>query len=146
MRYSCSNVGRYCHPTSGLPGAKGLRRGALFCRFKSAHDVSPNQFKTSPLICRANQWIGFYVIGTTVMTALNLQFILGNAWISITLFNHFPIYLSILDTFCTFYWTEWCPYFCYSTGNKIFDSVLTRWWWIWSCCQFLWHFGHKTNV
>ena len=26
--------------------------------------------ETSPLICRANQWVGFYMIGTSVMKKL----------------------------------------------------------------------------
>ena len=28
--------------------------------------------ETSPMICRANQWTGFYIIGTFVMKELNL--------------------------------------------------------------------------
>ena len=35
------------------------------------HDGGPYHIKTSPFICRANQWTGFYVIGTSVMKELN---------------------------------------------------------------------------
>ena len=28
------------------------------------HDRGPYHIETSPLICRANQWTGFYMIGT----------------------------------------------------------------------------------
>ena len=32
--------------------------------------ASPNHIETSPLINKANQWTGFYMIGTTVMKEL----------------------------------------------------------------------------
>ena len=32
---------------------------------------SPYHIETSPLICSANQWTGFYMIGTSVMKELN---------------------------------------------------------------------------
>ena len=35
-----------------------------------SHDVDPYHIETSPLICRANQWTGFYMIGTSVMKEL----------------------------------------------------------------------------
>ena len=34
------------------------------------HDLVPYHIETSPLICSANQWIGFYMIGTFVMKEL----------------------------------------------------------------------------
>ena len=34
------------------------------------HDESPYHVETSPFICFANQWTGFYTIGTTVMKEL----------------------------------------------------------------------------
>ena len=34
------------------------------------HDGGPYHINTSPLICRANQWTGFYMIGTSVMKGL----------------------------------------------------------------------------
>ena len=34
------------------------------------HDRGPYHKETSPLICRANQWTGFYMIGTSVMKVL----------------------------------------------------------------------------
>ena len=33
-----------------------------------------SHIETKPLICRANQWIGFYMIGTSIMKELT------NAW------------------------------------------------------------------
>ena len=35
-----------------------------------SHDVGSYHIETSPLICRANQWPGFYMIGTSVMKEL----------------------------------------------------------------------------
>ena len=34
------------------------------------HDGDPYHIETSPLTCKANQWTGFYMIGTTVMKEL----------------------------------------------------------------------------
>ena len=34
------------------------------------HDESPYHVETSPFICFANQWTGFYTTGTTVMKEL----------------------------------------------------------------------------
>ena len=34
------------------------------------HDKGPCRIETSPLICSANQWNGFYLIGTSVMKEL----------------------------------------------------------------------------
>ena len=31
-----------------------------------------HHIETSPLICRTNQWTGFYMIGTSVMKELNI--------------------------------------------------------------------------
>ena len=41
------------------------------------HDGRPYHVETNPLICKANQWTGFYMIGTSVMNDLisNLQLI-----------------------------------------------------------------------
>ena len=33
------------------------------------HDGGPYVIEISPLICRANKWTGFYMIGTSVMEA-----------------------------------------------------------------------------
>ena len=35
------------------------------------HDGGSYHIETSPLICRANQWTGFYMIGTSAMKELN---------------------------------------------------------------------------
>ena len=32
---------------------------------------APNHIETNPLICSANQWTGFYMLGTSVMIELN---------------------------------------------------------------------------
>ena len=34
------------------------------------HEGGPYHIETSPLICRANQWTGFYIIGTSVLKQL----------------------------------------------------------------------------
>ena len=36
------------------------------------YDGGPCHIETCPLICRANQWTGFHMIGTSVMKGLNL--------------------------------------------------------------------------
>ena len=33
-------------------------------------DRGPSHIETSPRICRANQWTGFYIIGTSIMNEL----------------------------------------------------------------------------
>ena len=38
---------------------------------KLFHDRGRYHIETSPLICSANQWTGFYMIETTVMNDLN---------------------------------------------------------------------------
>ena len=35
------------------------------------YDGGPDHIETSPLICRVNQWTGFYMIGTFVMKELS---------------------------------------------------------------------------
>ena len=35
------------------------------------HDGRPYHIGTSPLVCRTNQWTGFYMIWTSVMKDLN---------------------------------------------------------------------------
>ena len=35
-----------------------------------SHDGGPYHLETSPLICRANQWTGFYMPGTSIMKEL----------------------------------------------------------------------------
>ena len=38
------------------------------------HDGGPYHIQTSPLICSANQWNGFYIIGTSVMNEIRNGF------------------------------------------------------------------------
>ena len=38
--------------------------------FKLIHDRGPYHIETSPLTCKANQWTGFYMTGTSVMKEL----------------------------------------------------------------------------
>ena len=42
----------------------------LLIIFNSFHDRGPYHIETSTSICRANQWTGFYIIGTSVMKEL----------------------------------------------------------------------------
>ena len=37
---------------------------------KFFHDGGPYHIETSPLICSANQWTGFYMVGTSAMKKL----------------------------------------------------------------------------
>ena len=37
------------------------------------YDSGPYHIETSPLICTANQWTGFYMIGTSVMRKSNYK-------------------------------------------------------------------------
>ena len=39
--------------------------------FSIFHDGGLHHLETSPLICRSNQWTGFYMIGASVMKGLN---------------------------------------------------------------------------
>ena len=43
-------------------------------RLKFFHDGGPYHIETNPLICSANQWTGFYMIGTSVMKELKIRF------------------------------------------------------------------------
>ena len=42
--------------------------------FELFHDGGRYHIETSPLICRANQWIGFYMIAASVMKELKVDF------------------------------------------------------------------------
>ena len=42
------------------------------------YNGGPYPTETSQVICRANQWTGFYMIGTSVMKELNNQVIVKN--------------------------------------------------------------------
>ena len=44
----------------------------VHCWFNS-YDGGPYHIKTSPLICSASQWTGFYMIGSSVMKELILK-------------------------------------------------------------------------
>ena len=46
------------------------RKNKFSLWFKSFIDVGLYHIETSPLICRANEWTGFYMIGTSVMKEL----------------------------------------------------------------------------
>ena len=47
------------------------KKFAIVNSFKYFHDGGPYHIETSPLIYKANQWTGFYIIGTSVMKELN---------------------------------------------------------------------------
>ena len=44
-----------------------------FTLTKLFHDEGRYDIETSPLICSANQWTGFYMITASVMNELNLK-------------------------------------------------------------------------
>ena len=43
-------------------------------RLKFFHDGGSYHIETNPFICSANQWAGFYMIGTSVMKELKIRF------------------------------------------------------------------------
>ena len=43
---------------------------STFSIFDHFYDGGPYHIETSPLICRANQWTGFYMIGTSTIKEL----------------------------------------------------------------------------
>ena len=47
----------------------------LLQTFQLFHDRDPYHIETGLLICRANQWPGFYIIGTSVMEELKEVFL-----------------------------------------------------------------------
>ena len=48
-----------------------LVRKILIIEYLTFHDRGPNHKETSPQICRANQWTGFYTIEASIMKELN---------------------------------------------------------------------------
>ena len=61
------------------------------------HDEGPYSIKTSPLICRANQWFGFYMIETSVMKELKELFVkISLKNLESTLENTFSNYISVV--------------------------------------------------
>ena len=53
---------------------KGEEKGSVIrvvSNFRLFHDEGSYHIETSPLICRANQSTGFYMIGTSVMKELS---------------------------------------------------------------------------
>ena len=50
-----------------------LVKGMVTCQVFAElfHDGGPYHIKTNPLFCSANQWSGFYMIGTSVTKDLN---------------------------------------------------------------------------
>ena len=41
--------------------------------FNSFHDGGRYHIETSPMVCRENQWTGFYIITASVMKELNMH-------------------------------------------------------------------------
>ena len=48
----------------------GIEKGKWCEMDELFHDGGPYHIETSPMICRANQWTDFYMIGTSVMKEL----------------------------------------------------------------------------
>ena len=51
-----------------------LENSTILFRFITFHDGGRHHIETSPLICRANQWTGFYMIWTSVMKELKYEY------------------------------------------------------------------------
>ena len=49
----------------------GIEKGKWCEMDELFHDGGPYHIETSPLICSANQWTDFYMIGTSVMSYEN---------------------------------------------------------------------------
>ena len=57
-------------PSIGVLENRSSEYMKISYRVNSLHDGGPYHVETSPMICRANQWTGFYVIGTSVVKGL----------------------------------------------------------------------------
>ena len=44
--------------------------------FNSFHDGGRYHIETSPMVCRENQWTGFYIITASVMKELNVHMLM----------------------------------------------------------------------
>ena len=53
---------------------------------KLFHDKGPYHIETSPVICCATQWTGFYMIGTSVMKELKMKCEIENQLAVVTQF------------------------------------------------------------
>ena len=65
----------------GIKGNVGLKWDSNYfvLRFRfDFHDGRHYHVETSSLICRANQWTGFYMIGTSVMKELKKHFTISS--------------------------------------------------------------------
>ena len=60
------------------------------------HDGSPHYIETSPLICKANQWSGFYMVRASVMKELRPCEQLQNFTLQIKL----SLYIIICTSTC----------------------------------------------
>ena len=49
-----------------------MKKVIIFAFLKLFHDEGSYHIETSPLICSANQWTGFYMIWTSVIKELTL--------------------------------------------------------------------------
>ena len=56
----------YQYQKNAVDASRKLKRKVLRKKFTviNFHDVDPYHIETTPMICRANQWAGFYLIGT----------------------------------------------------------------------------------
>ena len=45
----------------------------ISCRYKLFHDGGPSHIETNSLIHSANQWTGFFIIGTSAATELSFK-------------------------------------------------------------------------
>ena len=95
------------------------------------HDGSPYYVETSTLICRANQWTGFYIIGTSVIKEWKKSLFHENAqwkyyllvtWINFKLnFNLNSVYKKTLKNFMT----PFCGWGS-TVSNYILDNCIKR--------------------
>ena len=54
-----------------MKGETTLKKPSLI-KVNKDYDGGPYHMETSPLICSANQWTGFYIVGTSVMKELKI--------------------------------------------------------------------------
>ena len=60
----------YCHQNNIYINSVQFKKKPFIQLFR---DGGPYHIETSPLVCKANQWTGFYIIGTSVLKELNTE-------------------------------------------------------------------------
>ena len=87
----------------------------IIFRFSKLTLSGPYQIKISPLICRANQWTGFYMIGASVLKELVKSLL---EWYFFSILSYFYIKAEHKNIYNVFMW------FFDSNNVKIFIFMI----------------------